>query len=145
MSRCSAARVRHETQGDHQWLSGSRRDGGSEEPPIPFTKKVKSRIEDAVRHAAYLIIEGKGATYHGIGAGIARIVQTIRDDEGRVLTLSSFTQDIGAFKGISLSLPRLLGGKGVLAELRPNISGDEQTALEKSAAILHDATSRLGY
>ncbi len=138
--------------GDSEVLAWSSADVGgvpignyASQVDLPITEEVMSRIEDAVRHAAYRIIEGKGATYHGIGAGIARIVQTIRDDEGRILTLSSVTQDIDAFKGISLSLPRLLGGKGVLAELRPNLSGNEQTALEKSGGILHDAASQLGY
>jgi L-lactate dehydrogenase len=37
----------------------------------PLTDKEKARIDDRVRHAAYRIIEGKGATYFGIGAGIA--------------------------------------------------------------------------
>ncbi|MFZ5998181.1 MAG: lactate/malate family dehydrogenase, partial [Nitrospirota bacterium] len=39
---------------------------------LPLTDEVKARIDERVRRAAYSIIEGKGATYYGIGAGIAR-------------------------------------------------------------------------
>jgi L-lactate dehydrogenase len=48
---------------------------------LPVTPEVRSRIDDAVRKAAYRIIEGKGATYYGIGAGLSRIVRALRMDE----------------------------------------------------------------
>ena len=47
----------------------------------PVTDQVKQQIDEKVRRAAYHIIEGKGATYFGIGASLARIVQAIRNDE----------------------------------------------------------------
>jgi L-lactate dehydrogenase len=111
----------------------------------PLNKAVKSRIDDGVRRAAYRIIEGKGATYYGIGAGLAQIAQAVRDDERRVLTLSSLTKDIEGFEEVSLSLPRVLGAKGVLAELQPNLSSVERSALDESASILKDAARQLGY
>ena len=111
----------------------------------PLGDDIKSQIDDGVRHAAYRIIEGKGATYYGIGAGLAQIVKTIRNDQRRVLTVSSVTQDVKGFKGISLSLPRLVGAKGVLAELEPSLSSDEQSALEKSAGILKTAAEEIGF
>ena len=45
----------------------------------------RAEIDRSVRHAAYRIIAGKKATYFGIGAGLARIVRAIRDDERTVL------------------------------------------------------------
>lgn len=41
----------------------------------------RARIDEGVRRAAYRIIEGKGATYYGIGAGLARLVRAILTDE----------------------------------------------------------------
>ena len=35
----------------------------------------RARIDEGVRRAAYAIIEGKGSTYHGIGAGLARLAR----------------------------------------------------------------------
>ena len=91
----------------------------------------------------YRIVENKGATYYAIGAGIAQIVQAIRDDERRVLTVSSLTTGVEGFKGISLSLPRVVGAKGVLTELRPDLSSEELLALKKSADILKEAALSL--
>ena len=110
----------------------------------PLTEEAKTRIDEGVRRAAYRIIEGKGATYHGIGAGLARIIRAIRDDERTVLTLSSMSTDVEGLDEVSLSLPRVLGAAGIGAELRPTLSGEEQEALRKSAEILRAAADLLG-
>jgi L-lactate dehydrogenase len=106
-----------------------------------ITDDVKARIDDGVRRAAYRIIEGKGATYYGIGAGIARIAKAIRDDEGAVLTLSN----IEGLNGVSLSLPRVLKAKGIEATIRPILSNEEEEALKKSAEILKEAAAELKF
>ncbi len=110
----------------------------------PLTEEAKARVDEGVRRAAYRIIEGKGATYHGIGAGLARIIRAIRDDERTVLTLSSMSTDVEGLDEVSLSLPRVLGAAGIGAELRPTLSGEEQEALRKSAEILRAAADLLG-
>ena len=108
-----------------------------------MTEERKLEIDDGVRRAVYRIIENKGATYYGIGAGIAQIVQAIRDDERRVLTVSSLTTEIGACIGICLSLPRVVGLKGVLTELQPDLSSEEHLVLQKSAEVLKEAAVSL--
>jgi L-lactate dehydrogenase len=101
-----------------------------------LTEEVVAGIGDGVRKAAYRIIEGKGATYFGIGAGLAHVIQAIRDDERRILTVSGLTGDVGEFKGTCLSLPRLVGAGGILAEFRPDLSVAEDESLRSSAGIL---------
>jgi len=105
----------------------------------PLSHEDKARIDDGVRQAAYRIIEGKGATYYGIGAGIARIVRAIGDDEGAVLTLSN----VEGFGGVSLSLPRVLKSKGIAATIQPMLSNEEAQALKRSAEILKKAAAEL--
>lgn len=55
----------------------------------PLGAAERERIDEAVRRAAYRIIAGKGATYYGIGAAVARLIRAIRDDEGLVVTVSA--------------------------------------------------------
>jgi len=110
----------------------------------PLTEEAKARIDEGVRRAAYRIIEGKGATYHGIGAALARIIRAIRDDERMVLTLSSTSRAMEGLDEVSLSLPRVLGAGGIGAELRPALSGEEREALRKSAEVLREAAGLLG-
>jgi L-lactate dehydrogenase len=111
----------------------------------PVTEEVKGRIDDGVRRAAYRIIEGKGATYYGIGAGLARIANAIRDNEQAVLTVSASTAGTEDLPETTFSLPRIIGSEGISATLRPVLSHDEQKALEKSAEILQEAARQIGF
>ncbi len=108
-----------------------------------LTEEVMNRITHGVRCGAYSIIEGKGATYFGIGAGLAHIVHSIRDDERRILTVSGLTSDVAEFKGTCLSLPRLIGASGIMAEFGPDLSIAEREGLRKSAEILREAVNEL--
>jgi L-lactate dehydrogenase len=108
-----------------------------------ITAEIKSTIDEGVRRAAYRIIDGKGATYYGIGAGIARIIRAMRDSEGVVLTLSNLTTGIEGLEGVCLSLPRVIDSTGIVATLQPSLSTEENDALQKSAAIIRDAVHQL--
>ncbi len=108
-----------------------------------LTQEIIAGISDGVRRAAYRIIEGKGATYFGIGAGLAHIIQAIRDNERRILTVSGLTRDVAEFKGTCLSLPRLVGAGGIMAEFRPELSVEEREGLANSAQVLREAVNEL--
>ncbi len=111
----------------------------------PITEEVKRRIDEGVRFAAYRIIEGKGATYYGIGAALARILRAIAQDERVVLTLSILNPEVEGVPEVALSLPRLLGRAGVLATLPVEMNQEERQALQRSAEILKQAATQLGF
>jgi L-lactate dehydrogenase len=99
----------------------------------------RNEIDRLVRRAAYSIIAGKGATYYGIGAAIARIVETILGNQRSILTVCT---PLKAFLGIpdtTISLPHLVGGSGILATFPPTLNSDEESALRKSAGIIATA------
>ena len=108
-----------------------------------LTGVVMDRITNGVRRAAYSIIEGKGATYFAIGAGLAHIIHAIRDDERRILTVSGLTSQVAEFNGACLSLPRLVGAGGIVAEFEPNLSDGEREGLRKSHEILRESVNTL--
>lgn len=109
----------------------------------PLTSEVRAQIEEKVRRAAYRIIEGKKATYYGIGAGLARVVRAIRDDEHFVFTLSSLNTTLPKFERFCFSLPRVLGAKGIITTIEPAIDDAECTALKHSIATLREAAAAL--
>jgi L-lactate dehydrogenase len=111
----------------------------------PITNDMKTYIDDCIRKAAYNIIEGKGSTYYGIGAGISRITRAIRLDERAVLTVSTLTPEVEGVQDVALSIPRIVGAGGVLAALPPTLSDEEHKALQASAKILKDAAEEIGY
>jgi L-lactate dehydrogenase len=101
---------------------------------VPITSATRNHIDERVRRAAYSIIEGKGATWYGIGAALARIAQSIRDDERSVLTLSNI--ETPGYDDVSLSLPRVVGARGICATLQPSLSAEEKILLDQSADVL---------
>jgi L-lactate dehydrogenase len=105
----------------------------------PITEDVRERIDLGVRRAAYSIIEGKGSTYYGIGAGIARLVEAILKNEQAVLTVSIVNADVEGVRDVALSLPRVVGVRGVTVDLYPDLDDHERTALKRSAEILKEA------
>ncbi len=104
----------------------------------PLTAEVREEIDDGVRNAAYRIIKGKGSTYFGIGAGLARIIKAIAQDQRDVLSISIVAAEVEGVKDIALSLPRIIGAAGVLADLFPELDAGEHEALKRSATLLKE-------
>lgn len=109
----------------------------------PITQDVRARVDDGVRNAAYTIINGKGATWYGIGAGLARIVQAIARDEQAVMSVSMHTKEVCGVNGVTLSLPRIVGASGISATLMPDLTDQETAALRASASLLKATAAEL--
>ena len=105
----------------------------------PLTPEFIARIDDGVRNSAARIIQGKGSTCYGIGAAIAHIVRAVRDDERILLTVSAPSPELGDNGAPCLSLPRIVGSRGVIRTLFPTLSAGERQALEASAHVLAEA------
>ena len=100
-------------------------------------------IDQRVRRAAYHIIEGKGATYYGIGSAIARIVEVILQDERSILTVCTPMDDVAGVKDVTVSLPNLVGGKGIIKTFSPNLNETETAALQSSAGVVRSVIEQL--
>jgi L-lactate dehydrogenase len=109
----------------------------------PLDAEERQAITEAVRSAAYDIIERKGATYYAIGGGLLRIVEAILRDQRTVLSVSSLITDYYGIDDVCLSLPTIVGAGGVEKVLRVGLSAAEATALRRSAAVLHETIASL--
>ncbi len=110
---------------------------------ISLDDAVRREIDDRVRHAAYHIIEGKGATYYGIGSALARIVDAILRDQRAILTVCTPVAQVGDVCNVTISLPHLVGGNGVLASFPLPLNEEEQAALQASAGVVCSAIEAL--
>lgn len=102
----------------------------------PLTDAVRAEIDDGVRRAAARIIGGKGSTYYGIGAGLARIAKAIARDQRDILSVSSVTEDIAGVSKVAASVPRVIGAGGIMMDLIPELNVEESATLHHSAAML---------
>lgn len=105
--------------------------------------EIHTEIDRQVRQAAYHIIEGKGATYYGIGSALTRIVDVILSDQRAILTVCHPVKEICGVRDITISLPFLVGGKGVLERFPLNLDSDEEAALSASVNTVRQAIDSL--
>ena len=100
---------------------------------------LRQQIEQEVRYANISIIEGIGASQHGIGVVAARIAEIILRDERAVVPIGSLNPNYG----VTLSLPSILGRTGVVEIFEPQMSEDERQALHRSAETLNSAVAQI--
>lgn len=96
---------------------------------------VENRVREAVKYSNISIIEGIGASQHGIGAVVAQIAEAIVDDSHAIMAVASYREEYGTFVG----LPTVLGHAGAVRVLTPELADEEQTQLDESARILREA------
>ncbi|HEU4769081.1 MAG TPA: L-lactate dehydrogenase [Pyrinomonadaceae bacterium] len=111
---------------------------------IEFTEDKRLEIDRQVRRAAYAIISGKTATYYGIGSALARIVKVILHDQRAVMTVCMPTAEVAGVTNVTLSLPRLVGGTGVLETFPLPLNDTESNQLHESAKVIRRALDELG-
>ena len=110
---------------------------------VEFNEQIKKEMDGSVRNAAYKIIEGKGSTYYGIGAAIARITDVIARDNRAILTICTRVKSAAGVEDVTLSLPHLVGGEGDLGALPLKLNKEELVLLEKSAKIIKEKVKEL--
>lgn len=109
----------------------------------PLTEADREHIDIRVRRAAYHIIAGKGSTYYGIGSAVARLVDVLLHDQRAVLSLCSRHAEVAGVKDVTLSVPHLVGGRGVIETIPVPLTEVEQHALHRSARVLREALDSL--
>ncbi|HYV38385.1 MAG TPA: L-lactate dehydrogenase, partial [Gemmataceae bacterium] len=111
---------------------------------IVLDDAVRKEIDSKVRSAAYTIIGGKNATYYGIGSALARIVNVILHDQRAVMTVGAPTAEVVGIRNVTVSLPRLVGGQGILETFPLPLNETEKIGLKASAGVIRKALDELG-
>ncbi|QPC81403.1 L-lactate dehydrogenase [Phototrophicus methaneseepsis] len=104
---------------------------------ITWNDEIKAGIENRVRNAAYHIINGKGATYYGIGSALARVVDIILHDQRSILTICNPERNVAGVEDVTVAMPHMLGGNGVIGEHNPlSLTDEERSQLHHSASLI---------
>ncbi|MDR0415950.1 MAG: L-lactate dehydrogenase [Propionibacteriaceae bacterium] len=110
---------------------------------VPFDESAREAVAREVREAAYDIIERKKATYYGIGMAASRITEALVRDEHAIMSVSVLLQGQYGLDDVYLSLPAVLGQRGVARILSPRLDEAEVGLLRRSAELLQTAQAGL--
>ena len=105
----------------------------------------EQEIFESVRTAAYKIIQGKGATNYAVGLAVAAILEAILWNEGRVLPVSSLLTDYRGISNVCLSVPSIVGLRGVEGLLPVPMNAFEEAGLRASAEAIQHVLHTLGF
>ncbi len=103
----------------------------------------KAELDSIVRNAAYAIIRGKGATYYGIGSALARLADVILHDQRAILTVSAPFSNANEGLNISMSMPHIVSGSGIINSIPLQLNKDEEELLKKSREVIASALNEL--
>lgn len=121
--------------GDSELTLWSPAEVGGQKVSEMLSKDILGQISNFVKTEAYEIINRKGATYYGIADSVVMILNSIFNDELRVLPISSLDD----FSGTCFGWPTVVGRAGVVRRLDLEISEKEGMELQKSINILREA------
>jgi L-lactate dehydrogenase len=105
----------------------------------------EQKIFESVRTTAYKIIQGKGATNYAVGLAVATILEAILWNEGRVLPVSSLLTDYRGISNVCLSVPSIVGLRGVEGLLPVPMNAFEEAGLRASAEAIQHVLHTLGF
>lgn len=99
-----------------------------------ITREIEQKYAESVKNAAYEIIRTKGATFYGIAACVATLCEIIIFNKKAIIPLSWYHEEYQ----VCMSLPVVLGEKGIERVIELDLSEEEKEKMEKSATILRD-------
>lgn len=102
-----------------------------------------NKLYSGVRNAAYEIIKRKGSTYYGIAMAVTKICECVVNDEKSMLPISVELSGTYGLNDIALSIPSILGRKGVELILELPLSEIEKNRLKESALTLKKVIDEL--
>jgi L-lactate dehydrogenase len=105
----------------------------------------EKEIFESVRTSAERIIQGKGVTNYAIGLAVAAILEAILWNEGRVLPVSSLLTDYRGISDVCLSIPSIVGSRGVEGLLPVPMNPEEEAGLRSSAETVQRVVRALGF
>ena len=108
----------------------------SQKGALEVTPYDREEVATFVRKSGGQIIAGKGATFYGIAACVAQIVNSIYSSAYTILPVSTVLEGEYGISGVALSTLCAIGNEGIVTTLTPKLSDEELAKMHKSAEAL---------
>lgn len=103
----------------------------------------KQSTEREVRESAYHVIEAKGLTNYGVSLAVRKIASAVVRNELSLLTISTLLKGEYGLNEVCLSVPCVLGARGIDRVVTGPLASEEKQALSLSAGVIGSAISQL--
>lgn len=100
-------------------------------------------IEKKTRGSGAEVIKKKGGAGFAVGVSIADVVHAIALDQRRILPVSSLQTGAYGLRDVAISVPTVVGRKGVLGVIEIELWPKEKMALQKSGAVLRETIEKV--
>ncbi|MBT6068685.1 L-lactate dehydrogenase [Candidatus Peregrinibacteria bacterium] len=101
-----------------------------------FTKEIEKECYEDTKNAAYRIIHDQGYTCYSISTAVLQIMKAIFEDSNEVFPLSTLLEDYYGHSDVALSLPCVLGRKGIERQILTPLDEKEKELLKNSVDTL---------
>jgi malate dehydrogenase len=118
---------------------------------IPVTQLMKRDVLDAIvqrtREGGAEIVKHlkTGSAYYAPSAGAVQMVEAIVQDRKRILPCAAWLEGEYGMSGLYLGVPCKLGAKGLEQIIEVELTGDERTALGRSADAVREPMAALQF
>ena len=103
---------------------------------LEWGDRQKEHLHDTVKKMGATIIDAKGRTHYGIATCVCFLADAILNQRPSIAPVSSTLQGEYGIKGVSLSLPSIVGVRGIEHRLEETWSNEEVAMLRQSAETL---------
>jgi L-lactate dehydrogenase len=110
---------------------------------VEYDQETMDELFDRTRNAAYEIIDRKGATHFAIAAGLLSIVRAVVRNQHTVLTVSTMLDGDYGVDDVCVSLPCVVGRRGLERRLNVELADSELEDFRQSARIVKESMREL--
>ncbi|MEX1228936.1 MAG: lactate/malate dehydrogenase family protein [Planctomycetaceae bacterium] len=107
------------------------------------TSSFIGEIEKRTRGSGAEVIKKKGGAGFAVGVSIADVIHSIALDQRRIMPVSSLQNGVYGIRDVCLSVPTVVGRKGVLEQLEIELWPKERTGLQNSAKVLRETVDKV--
>jgi L-lactate dehydrogenase len=107
------------------------------------TAGIQNQIFERTKGSGAEVIKKKGGAGWAVAMAIRQVVEAIALDKKQMLPISTLQQGVYDIRDICLSVPTVVGRKGVLEQVEFNLWPKEKMALQNSAKALKETLAKV--
>jgi len=107
------------------------------------TPALIAEVEKRTRASGAEVIKKKGGAGFAVGVSIAEVIHAIALDQKRILPVSSLLTGAYGLKDVAISVPTVVGRRGVEGHIEVELWPKERLALANSAAVLRETIGKV--